>query len=131
MAPDQRNVARRWLAKADDDVIVARLCSTADPPLLDMAAYHCQQAAEKLLKAALVAKGERPPRTHDLDVLADAVEAFFPGLQPTLAPLRALTPWAWQTRYPDAPGLNEPTPHDIAEALAAVGALSAALSGLI
>jgi HEPN domain-containing protein len=45
--------ARRWIKKANEDRRSAVLILADDPPLLDPAAYHCQQAAEKLLKALL------------------------------------------------------------------------------
>jgi HEPN domain len=31
--------------------------------------FHCQQVAEKALKAVLISQGETPPRTHDLILL--------------------------------------------------------------
>jgi HEPN domain-containing protein len=39
-----------WVASADIDLDAARRC-LADPPNVAAAAYHCQQAAEKLIKA--------------------------------------------------------------------------------
>jgi hypothetical protein len=36
------------------DVAAARLCLTPAEPLMGIVAYHCQQAAEKLMKAALI-----------------------------------------------------------------------------
>lgn len=39
------------------------------PDLIPFAAFHVQQAAEKLLKAALILARTRPKRTHDLAVL--------------------------------------------------------------
>jgi hypothetical protein len=50
------NEVRQWLHKADHDLrSAARLMSGDDEPLLDTAVYHCQQAAEKALKAYLTA----------------------------------------------------------------------------
>jgi HEPN domain-containing protein len=53
-----------WLRIAESDQRVARLCLTADPPLCDAAAYHCQQSAEKLLKGFLVKAGLHVRKTH-------------------------------------------------------------------
>ena len=47
-------LAARWLAKADDDLRTAKLCAQANPPIVTMAGYHCQQCAEKLIKAGLI-----------------------------------------------------------------------------
>ena len=45
---------RQWLHKADHDLRSAVLLMSGDEePLLDTAVYHCQQAAEKVLKAYL------------------------------------------------------------------------------
>ena len=51
MAEDRRREGERWLAIARDDTRVARLCLAVEDPAVRTAAYHCQQAAEKLAKA--------------------------------------------------------------------------------
>jgi HEPN domain-containing protein len=67
--------AERWLSKASDDLAIARVVtSTPDVPRWP-ACFHAQQAAEKALKAHLVAAGIAFPFTHALDRLADLVEA--------------------------------------------------------
>jgi hypothetical protein len=38
---------QQWLLKAAHDFITARLLTLRDPVVLDIAAYHCQQTAEK------------------------------------------------------------------------------------
>jgi len=48
----------QWLAHADSDRRTATVCLAADPPLLDAASFHCQQAAEKLLKGAFGLGGD-------------------------------------------------------------------------
>ena len=55
-----------WVASADIDLDAARRC-LADPPNVAAAAYHCQQAAEKLIKAVLVILGSRQ---HDNGALS-------------------------------------------------------------
>jgi HEPN domain-containing protein len=47
---NQRHEANAWLARADEDLRAVRPCLDAPPPVLGVAAYHCQQAAEKLIK---------------------------------------------------------------------------------
>lgn len=81
-APDpakQAEEARLWIAKADEDVAPVRLL-LPHPQLHGVAAFHCQQAAEKLMKAALVAAARPVRKTHDLDVLAGEVTAACPEL---------------------------------------------------
>ena len=43
--PSPRLAAQGWLERAERDLAAARLTLGARPPLLDMAAYHAQQAA--------------------------------------------------------------------------------------
>ena len=40
-------------------------------PEIGPAAFHCQQVAEKMAKAALIAAREPPPRLHDIDELGE------------------------------------------------------------
>ena len=44
-------LVRDWMTRASHDLRSARILSAADDPLLDIAIYHCQQAAEKSIKA--------------------------------------------------------------------------------
>ncbi len=47
MPPDAAE-ALRWLDKADHDAAAVAALSH-DPPICDVAAFHCQQAVEKML----------------------------------------------------------------------------------
>ena len=70
----QRALARRWLSKARTDLAVATVILEQGPDMDPWACcFHAQQVAEKALKAVLVARGEEPPRTHDLGALAAVV----------------------------------------------------------
>ena len=74
MPGTERSVrARRWLEVADRDLAVIRLCLGAEPMQAEVAAYHCQQAVEKVAKAFLVAAGVRFRKTHSIDELAGQV----------------------------------------------------------
>lgn len=53
MNEEQVRAVQQWLIKARNDLRSAQRLLTAKPPLLDTAAYHCQQAAEKALKGYL------------------------------------------------------------------------------
>ena len=75
MSAIKEELTRNWLAKAQRDPLSAQHLAEAEIPLLDSAAYHCQQAAEKAIKAFLVYHDIRFGKTHDLDVLlAQAAE---------------------------------------------------------
>ena len=84
----QRAEARLWLAKADEDLGAVRLCLDGRPPFLGVAAYHCQQAAEKLVKAVMVSADMHPPKSLDIGGLLDRLGDTHP-LRAVLAPLAA------------------------------------------
>ncbi len=56
-----------WVRYAENDFEYAKLGLDLFPP---PAAAHCQQAAEKYLKAVLVQRGLTPDRTHNVVGLA-------------------------------------------------------------
>lgn len=119
--------ASRWLLKAGEDLLAARLLLGADPPLGEPAAYHCQQAAEKLLKGVLIRHGAEPERTHDLARLAARVASAEPGLAEAAAAVAPLTSWSVITRYPDQDDVDPVTPEEVEVALRAVEALRGAI----
>ena len=100
-------VAASWLAYAESDLAVA---GGVDRPgvLTETLCFHAQQAAERAIKAVLVAGGAEPPRTHDLEMLLAAVPVDlsigFDRLSVT-----ALTAHAVASRYP---GDDEPVQAD-------------------
>jgi len=65
--------------------------------------FHCQQAAEKLLKAVLSELGIRFRRTHDLRELMDLLADNANALPPELQDLDALTPYGTLFRYHGIP----------------------------
>jgi HEPN domain-containing protein len=91
--------ACRLLAKAgEDEYVLDRLLADAAAPEA-VVGFHAQQAAEKLLKAALFLAGVAPPRTHNLAELADLAASSGLNLPPGCEALRWLTPYAVLYRY--------------------------------
>ena len=126
---DDWNPARDWLVKAENDLASATLLASVVPPLRDTAAYHCQQAGEKALKALLVWK-ERPLlRTHDLGILLNQVAADYPQLEALRESAELLTPYAVEYRYPGE--LAYPCEDELVEALDAAEAILLAVSKLV
>jgi HEPN domain-containing protein len=70
------------------------------PPLHDQVCFHCQQSAEKYLKALLQELGVVPPRTHDLVRLLDLLLPHAPTLASLRRRLNSLTQYAVEIRYP-------------------------------
>ena len=71
-------MTREWVRKAEDDVQVARIAADKGRRLYDGIGFHCQQAAEKYLKALLQELGidrfvDEPPRACTNAVIAALV----------------------------------------------------------
>jgi HEPN domain-containing protein len=79
---------------------MARLALGATPPMPGNACFHAQQAAEKFLKAFLVARGSAVPRTHDLDLLLDLCQERDAGFVALSAACEALNEFGSEARYP-------------------------------
>jgi HEPN domain-containing protein len=91
--------ARDWLVFAGADLRAARLLVADGDVPSRIACFHAQQAAEKALKAALVAESTPFRKTHDIVVLAGLVPAVLAAELATLD-LLVLQPWAVEGRYP-------------------------------
>lgn len=99
------------------DLETARRVAAGHPPFLDVAVYHCQQAAEKAVKAFLVHHGRPHERTHDIEVLVDHAGDLEPAFLELADAADALTPYATRFRYPNATFAVEPQPAEYLEAL--------------
>jgi len=55
-----------WLLLADKDLLAAEILIKDEYPLTNIAAFHCQQAIEKYLKAIVIEKDVPLIKTHDL-----------------------------------------------------------------
>ena len=95
---ERLDLVRGWLRKGDSDLLAVELALQANAAL-DIACYHAQQAAEKWLKAYLIAYNIPFPFTHNLArliILCQTVDAAFTALE-SIADL--LTPYAVEARY--------------------------------
>ncbi len=109
--------AKAWMVKAWRDLETARRSGTGEPPFYDIAVYHCQQAAEKAVKAFLVHHGKPYEKTHDIEVLIDLAGEIDPKFSDLADAADALTPYATRFRYPNATFAVEPQPVEYDEAL--------------
>lgn len=109
----------QWLIKAEHDLKSARLLANAEDPLWDTAVYHCQQVAEKCLKAVLSYHRQHVRRTHDLTALLETCITLNSTFDELREAAEDLTPYATFFRYPG--DLLEPDPDDVTLALAQAG----------
>ncbi|CAN5920526.1 HEPN domain-containing protein [soil metagenome] len=88
-----------WLAIVDDDLrqVINNLHGPMPSPA--GAAYHCQQAAEKLVEAVLAESKTPFPRTHDIAALVALLQSEHP-LKDGLRAFEKLTPYGIAYRYP-------------------------------
>jgi len=112
---------RSWLRKASSDLLSARILVEHSPLVLGPAAFHCQQAAEKTVKAFLVWRSVTFEKVHSLVYLMDLCEAEEPGFASLREETESLSSYAVEIRYPgDAPEVSLEEAH---QALAAAEAL--------
>ncbi len=92
------DAARGWLAKGESDLTAAELCVEANRAL-DADCFHSQQAAEKFLKAWLIAHETEFPFVHDLQRLLSLCAGIDPLFAAAEAEALLLTPFAVEMRY--------------------------------
>lgn len=95
---DDRAVARAWIAKAESDLTTVAMCLERNNAL-DVACFHAQQAAEKYLKAYLIAADVDFPYIHDLERLIDLCARRDPSFATIKVFGQQLTPYAVVPRY--------------------------------
>jgi len=117
MTPDQwlLDETRAWVRRALKDLRASEICA---PELPAESLFHCQQAAEKLLKAFLTWHQTEFRKTHELHELAAVCARIDPSLGPALAPAMVLSEYAWRFRYPGAPYEPDAAEAEIGRALA-------------
>ncbi|RJR43010.1 MAG: HEPN domain-containing protein [Deltaproteobacteria bacterium] len=117
MPPDPVLVAetRAWLQKAATDLRAAQHDLAAVPPIMDDAAFHCQQAVEKLFKAFLMWHSIPFRKTHSLEELGEQCLDLDISLKDMVDRAVPLTEFAWKFRYPGEP--EEPSLQEVQEAL--------------
>lgn len=123
-ADRKRERFKALLHLAEQDTEAAKLLAAHDN---HYAAYHCQQAAEKLIRVLLLSNNIEPGLDHHLDVLV----AKLPETEPwksKLAPLHKYTPYATTYRYATSGGRvpTSPDPKGVTADAAHISALIAA-----
>jgi HEPN domain-containing protein len=116
MAATDTKLVQSWLLKAAHDLKAAkRLSGEGDP--LDAAIYHCQQTAEKAVKAFLSHAGAPIEKTHDVEQLIKLAANHLPEFSQWLDEAELITPYATRFRYPMEDVPIEPERAEFEEAL--------------
>ena len=69
MDPEHFKEVEQWIVKSQRDLAAARVLFQSQ--LFDITVYHCQQCAEKALKAYLAYQQGSLQRTHNLVILLE------------------------------------------------------------
>ena len=101
-----REVTREWISKAEGDYRSAEvLLYQIEIPEIDTACFHCQQCAEKYVKAFLTEHDIDFPRNHDLVRLLGLCLTVDGSFEKIRDHLRRLENYGVIIRYP---GLTVP-----------------------
>lgn len=111
MADPKSELVAAWLRAAKNDFGSAVKLVDGDNVYPGTALYHCQQCAEKALKAFLLFHDIEFEKTHNLSVLIEICTDKNPAFRKLAEYAEALTPYATLYRYPD-----EIEPADIEQA---------------
>jgi HEPN domain-containing protein len=98
---DKSDLVREWMHKAERDIGMAELALVNKPEYTDAICFHCQQAAEKYLKAYLVFLNIRFEKRHNLSYLLDLIDDQQPIPEAFYDLTDKLEDYAVETRYPD------------------------------
>ena len=115
--PPEIELVKEWPSKAHDDLRLAELAASAKPPVCWGAAFHAEQAAEKLLKALLTFHNVESEKSHSIDYLLDLCVTVEPGAERLRSAASGLTDFAVEPRYPFP--RRDPTESEVAEAIQA------------
>jgi HEPN domain-containing protein len=88
----------RWLKIVEVDLRSAKVLLKAE--VFSSATYHCQQAAEKALKAYLAFKNQKIIKIHDLVMLVELCSKFDKDFEKLYDNAEYLNPFVTKFRYP-------------------------------
>jgi len=103
-----KDVAYTLLQKAKEDEQTVELIRVANGPW-GVGCFHCQQAAEKRLKAVLAIYEGEFPRTHDIDMLISLAKPYCAALSNLPDEVLLLGDYAVGVRYDDVVSVDEAT----------------------
>lgn len=102
---------KNWLIKADNDIkiIEHELMLPESERVNDAICFHCQQAAEKYLKALLIFNESDVPKTHNIEYLQSLLKERHPDISEI--EVRDLSLFGVDIRYPD--NFYQPTNEEV------------------
>jgi HEPN domain-containing protein len=95
-----KKLTAEWVRKAEADFIAANKLGQKRITLHDQVCFHCEQAAEKYLKALMEELNLTIPRTHNLVAILPLLTPHHRSLRSMRRGLDFLTRFAVEFRYP-------------------------------
>ena len=106
--PEISNEVLEWERFAEMDYVTANhLDKTLYPKQMEIICYHCQQCAEKYLKALTEHLGKEIEKTHDLGNLSTTISETLEVPQSVLVSYAKLTQYGVKIRYPQEFEMSE------------------------
>jgi HEPN domain-containing protein len=105
MTPEQ--IANEWISFAKRDLESAKFLINMYPRPIEIICYHCQQSAEKYLKAFLILQNQPIRKTHDLVLLNQNCKTFEASFEEIEDDCIELVAYGVQARYPYELEINE------------------------
>lgn len=108
------SLINQWIKIAEKDLLTAKQGLKADVIITNTICFHCQQAAEKFLKAFLIKNQIEFTKTHNIMVLINLCSEADKSFKSELSEADILTDYAVEIRYPG--DWYEPTIEEAKEA---------------
>lgn len=102
MSPPERfppDDPREWMNRARSNLVLAQ--NRIPDAYLEDLCFDAQQAAEKAIKAVMIARGIEFPYVHDLGSLLSFLEEIEEPVPEAIRTAVSLTTYATATRYPN------------------------------
>ena len=94
------DIIEEWISKADEDFEFARINLEEEKPFHAQICFHFQQAAEKYLKAYIIANELEFRKIHDLPLLLKQCSSKDHSITKLAEDCEFLTTFYIETRYP-------------------------------
>ena len=97
---NKKHLVGQWIKKAEHDLGMAELALNSKAEYTDSICYHCQQVAEKYLKAYLVYLNMPFKKRHNLVYLLDLIDEKDKIADNIYSSIEKLEDYAVEIRYP-------------------------------